>query len=97
MRLRLAMAFGGLMYTACHPTLDEESTQALARLGAPRAVTRAQLDSAVGPGPDVTQCSDGQEIRRYDWGGDTTVVVTLRGRRVTKAALETASEHGNER
>ena len=40
-----------------------------------------QLDSVVGPGPDVTQCSDGSELRRYDWGGDTAVVVTPGGNR----------------
>jgi len=92
MRKRFSVVLVLLAVTACRPTLDAASTHALARLGAPGVVTRAGLDSAVGPGPDVTQCSDGREVRRYD-RGDTAVVVTLRGKWVTAAMVETRTPH----
>jgi hypothetical protein len=82
---RISVALGLLALTACRPTLDASSQAALARLGAPGVVTRAGLDSIVGPGPDVTQWSDGREVRRYDWGGPDTVVVELKGRWVVRA------------
>ena len=91
MRLRISLALALLALTVCHPTLDAASRHALARLGAPGVVTRAGLDSAVGPGPDVIQCDDEREVRRYDWGGDTAVVVTLKGRWVTSARVENAN------
>jgi hypothetical protein len=87
MRLRLAVALGTLTLTACRPTLDDASKRALARLGAPRVVTRAGLDSVAGSGPDVTQWSDGRELRRYDWGGPDTVVVELDRRWVVRARV----------
>lgn len=87
MRKSFAVSFGVLLLASCRPTLDDASTRALARMGAPGVITRAGLDSVAGPAPDVTQCSDGREVRRYDWGGDTAVVVTLQGRGIIRAAI----------
>lgn len=86
MLLRLSLTLALVTLSGCRPTLDAASSRALARLGVPSIVTRAGLDSAVGPGPDVTQCSDGREVRRYDVG-DTEVVVTLHGRWLTGAEI----------
>jgi hypothetical protein len=85
--MRLFAGLGLLALTACRPTLDEPSRQALARLGAPDVVTRAGLDSVAGPSPDVTQWSDGRQQRRYDWGGPDTVVVELNRRWVVGARV----------
>ena len=85
---RLATALTLSSLTACCPTLGATSEHALARLGAPGVVTTADPDSAVVPAPDVTQCADGREVRRYGWGGGTAVVVALRGRWVVSASVE---------
>ena len=92
MLLRLSLTLALVTLSGCRPTLDAASSRALARLGVPSIVTRAGLDSAVGPGPDVKRCSDGREVRRYDVG-DTKVVVTLHGRWLTGAEVAASTPH----